>query len=472
MFNPDRDFDTICSPITAPGLAGISVIRISGEQSLDITQRLCAFLPKKIESHRVYYGFLKSSQEKIKIDEVMVTYFEAKRSFTFEPSVEISCHGSQYIVKKILSEIVDLGARTSDRGEFTYRAFSNGRIDLPQAESVLSLIESETSNQNQLSLRQLEGSLSKQLIILEDELTFILAQLEANIDYAAEDIIIMEPDLMQERLLKVGYQLNSLLETYDSGSLIKDGYQVTIIGEPNMGKSSFMNFLLNKEKSIVTEVAGTTRDVVDDEVIFNNIKFHFFDTAGIRNTTDLVEKIGVQRAIETLEKANIVVLITDSELNLDYLEELKGYFNKKTKVFLVVNKIDLLEDLEQKREQGQIKINSIFNKLDVHNSNLHISWVSIKEGLNTENIHEYFKEQSHINFTENAATLIHLRHYELLNDTKRFVGSSLDLLGKTESPELIAFELQSSLVKIKEVLGKEFNDEVMDRVFKEFCLGK
>ncbi len=472
MFNPDRDQDTICSPITASGTSGVALIRISGSKSKEIIKTLCDFLPENLESHRVYYGFLKSPKKSNNIDEVMVTYFESNRSFTFEDTIEISCHGSPLIIKKIMAEIISLEARTSDKGEFTYRAFMNGRIDLAQAESVLSLIESQSEAEAQLSLSQLEGSLSKGLNTIESDLTSVLANIEANIDYAAEDIVIKKNEILLSSLEKINSKLKELTLTYNHGSLIKDGFKVAIVGKPNMGKSTLMNHILDKDKSIVTPIEGTTRDVVDETLLINNVKFHFHDTAGIRNTEDTIELVGVKKSLEVAEKSNLIILVTDTHFDLDYFDSNKLKPLKGCEVCVLVNKTDLCDDLSKLKSDFKDKFQNKLIELGFGKNNINQLWVSFKTQDNTESIVNYFKSISELNFSQNTPTLIHLRHFEELTKSQTIITQSIDLLKNDESPELVAFELQAALVHVMSVLGKEYSDEVMDQVFKEFCLGK
>ncbi len=303
MYRGDRDQDTICAVSTPHGVGGISVIRVSGLDTLSIVAKICPFLPEHPESHRVYFGVLRNSQNAAgsasadEIDEVLVTYFKKGKSFTGEEVIEISCHGSPVICQSILHELVLLGARPADRGEFTFRAFMNGKLDLVQAESVLSLIESQSQQAARLALRQLKGSVSKKLEDIENDMTWVLALAEAGIDFSTEGIQLVENSVVLERLDKIEKSLEELVGTFKVGRVLKDGFRIVLTGLPNVGKSSLLNLFLEDERAIVTDIPGTTRDVIHGDTSFKGVKFTFLDTAGLRESvSDLVEKIGIQKA--------------------------------------------------------------------------------------------------------------------------------------------------------------------------------
>ena len=286
----DKDKDTICASITAPGQAGISVVRVCGPTSEDITRKLCSFLPPRPESHRVYYGIAQAAPKGPALDEVLVTYFRSGRSFTGDETFEISCHGNQVIVSELLSALCAGGARMAERGEFTYRAFMNGRIDLVQAESVLDLIQSRSKRAVQAAVRQLQGGFSIRLREMLGELTWILANLEANIDFSSEDIEVAAQSVLADRTEALLVTVGALLAQQSQGRILKSGFQVALAGRPNAGKSSLLNALLEEERAIVTEVPGTTRDMVEGEISIDGYNVTLVDTAGWRETDDRVEK--------------------------------------------------------------------------------------------------------------------------------------------------------------------------------------
>ncbi|MEZ4870987.1 MAG: tRNA uridine-5-carboxymethylaminomethyl(34) synthesis GTPase MnmE [Bdellovibrionales bacterium] len=341
MFSLERDHDTICAVATAPGVGGIAVIRLSGSIADQVIRKSCPFIPNPTESHRVYYGFLIDPISSEEVDEVLVTYFQKGKSFTNEETYEISCHGGQVVSQNILDILIQSGARLAEPGEFTYRAFMSGRIDLVQAESVLQLIDSQSKKSARLSLRQLKGQLSNQLRVIETEMTEILAHLEANIDFAAEDIEIKSNLYLSEKASAIETQLAELLKTYQQGRIINSGLKVALIGLPNVGKSSLMNTLVGEERAIVTDVPGTTRDIVESRTLINGVVVEFVDTAGLRSTEDKVEKLGIQRTQVALREADLVFVVVD--LACPALPELQYFDGLDDQQFILVgNKLDLL----------------------------------------------------------------------------------------------------------------------------------
>jgi tRNA modification GTPase len=416
-------------------------------------RRLAGFLPDKLESHKIYYGILKAGERPL--DEVLLSYFAEGRSFTGEETFEISCHGSEAIVSDVLQELVSAGARPARRGEFTFRAFMNGRLDLVQAESVLAMIESRSARASQLALRQLQGEFSGRLRKITDDLTWVLAQLEANIDYAAEDIVIAKDDALAKRLEKIQVDVERLLSTYNKGRIVREGFQVALVGRPNAGKSSLLNALSGEERAIVTEVAGTTRDFVESELSLDGYRVTLVDTAGLRVTDDRVEKIGVQRTLEKMIAVDLVLYVADSAEGLSAEDE--AFFDRipweKTRVLW--NKVDLPEARP---------IRASFDHPPIA--------VSAVNGIGFDEIRGLLREKIAGELAEDSTLVSNARHFEGLQTVRNAVARSLPLVLEGESPDLIALELQSGLVALYEILGLTYDDQVMDRVFKEFCLGK
>lgn len=480
MFNIERDKDTICAVATPPGLGGVSVIRVSGEDSIDITSKLCGFLPSKPESHRVYYGFLKDLVGSTPIDEVLVSFFMKGKSFTGEHTMEISSHGSPVITQNILQELVSAGARLAQPGEFTYRAFMSGRIDLVQAESILTLIESESKKSARLSLRQLKGELSNKLIEIEDQLTLTLAHLEANIDFASEDIEVEANSSLQTKVASALQKIEALLSTYSDGRAIQQGLKVALLGEPNVGKSSLLNALSGEEKAIVTHIAGTTRDFVEGKLSINGQLVHLVDTAGLRATEDEVEAIGIKRTLALAEEVDEVFLLIDLSKPIDGQLTFDMNINADTPLSIIGNKLDIEQPdysryslLEMAKEslENSGENPKLLKILDKTNDS-RVFKVSAQAGQGIQSIHDYLKERTAKEFSESSAMISQARHFELLTRVKESLLRTLEQFKLEDSPEFIAFELQESLKSLHEVLGKQFDDEVMDRVFKEFCLGK
>lgn len=448
----DKDKDTICASITAPGQAGISVLRVCGPASENIIRNICSFLPRDLESHRVYYGLAQASPEGPAIDEVLVSYFKSGRSFTGEQTFEISCHGNQVIVSEILASLCAFGARVAERGEFTYRAFMNGRIDLVQAESVLELIQSRSKRAAQTALRQLQGGFSSRLRELLGELTWILANLEANIDFSAEDIEIATNAELTTRTRSLLETVQELLAQQEKGRILKTGFQVALAGRPNAGKSSLLNALLEEERAIVTDVPGTTRDMVEGEISIDGIGVTLVDTAGWRETDDRVERIGVERSLERVQNVDRILYIVDGEVGWSEKDALNWERLPKNRTVLVWNKSDVAAP----------RLPESLNSISV----------SARTGFGLPELRGYLREQIAAEYVEDAPALWNARHFEGLANLRRSLESTLGQLETNGSPDLVALELQLGLQSVHEMLGIVFDDQVMDRVFREFCIGK
>lgn len=328
--------DTICALATPQGVGAIAVIRVSGERTFEIVNQI--FFGKnleKVDSHTIHFGTIRDGETIV--DEVLVSVFKNPKSFTKEDVVEISCHGSDYIIRYILKLLVKKGCRMAKPGEFTQRAFINGQFDLVQAEAVADLIAADSEAAHRSALHQLRGGFSKKLAILREELIHFASLVELELDFGEEDVEFANRDDLKELILKIQRQIHPLIDSFDSGNAIKEGVPVAIIGPPNAGKSTLLNALLNEEKAIVTEIAGTTRDVIEDVMFIDGVKFRFIDTAGIRETQDVVESIGIERSKQAMERAEIILLLSDNdEFTTDFIENAD-----KEKVIFVRNKIDL-----------------------------------------------------------------------------------------------------------------------------------
>ena len=340
--------DTIAAISTSLGIGSISIIRISGEESLKIVNKI--FKGKdleKCESHTINYGYIVDNNEKI--DEVLVSIMLAPKSFTRENVVEINCHGGIASTNKILELLLLNGCRLAEPGEFSKRAYLNGRIDLVEAEAIMSLIEAETESKRKLAIEQLSGNVSKMIKELRKKLADIESNIRVNIDYPEyEDIEVMTINMLKTRLKNVKQEISKILKESSNGSLIEKGIKTSIIGKPNVGKSSLLNLLLNKEKAIVTSIQGTTRDTVEGNIIINGILYKLIDTAGIRKTSDIVENIGVKKSIELIDNSDLILLIFDNnlEINEDEYKVLEHIKNKNC--IIVINKIDLPKKLIKK----------------------------------------------------------------------------------------------------------------------------
>ncbi len=483
MFGGDRDLDTICAISTPPGTGGIHVIRISGAKSLSITRLFAPFLPQKIESHRVYFGTLYWDHELLEpIDEVLVTYFKEGKSFTGEETIEISCHGSPFVAAQIVKAALKFGARAADRGEFSYRAFINGKVDLVQAESILSLIESETEKTSQIALQQLKGGLSKELKQIESEIVALLARLEISIDFTTEDIEIINKTEISARLQKILLPLQKLLKSYRVGNKIQSGFEVIFLGEPNVGKSSLLNSVLLEDRAIVTDIPGTTRDLIQEQIQVKGVKVSLTDTAGLRESSDRIEQIGMSRTMAALERADLIFAVFDCSLSR--IDKLLAQLPKNLeKVLFIANKVDLIKEQNQfelvMELQKQLVQFGYFSTIEEANNFLkeRILFTSASTDdkdstLVQKQILQAIEKNLDTGSFGDEAIVSQTRHFENLQRTEECVLRSLEMVETQFSPEFLALELKEGLIRIQEILGERFDDQILDRVFKEFCIGK
>jgi len=448
MFHPERDEDTICALSSGAGRAGISVIRVSGKNALEYVRKNCSFLAPQPESHRAYLGEFKSSGDD-SIDQVLVTYFSFGHSYTGEETIEISCHGSPSIVSETLEQLIQSGCRAADPGEFTFRAFMNDRIDLVQAEGVLSLIESQSRSSRRHALRQLRGEASKQFQKIEEDLLWLLSRLEINIDFSLEGLQSEVPETISAKLEGVIDTTKHLLSSYESGRLLREGARVVICGRPNSGKSSLLNAILQEERAIVDATPGTTRDTVEGRKSFGFASTVLVDTAGIRETEDPVEKTGVKKTFDSLAGADLILLAIDLSQGMTVEDEdLKMKLDPK-KTLIVGTKKDKA---------------TLFSDVDIATSSKTGEGISELE----KKILNFLKAHEPID----TAEVIQARHYGLLKKVSPMLARTRALFETKSGEEFMAFELRESLNLIYEILGKNFNEQVIHQVFKDFCIGK
>jgi tRNA modification GTPase len=441
--------EPICALATASGIGAIAVIRVSGKGSIELTNRY--FKGKDlttVESHTVHFGTIR--QHTTVIDEVLVTVFRSPRSFTREDSVEISCHGSDYIVRQILKLFVKGGGRIARPGEFTQRAYLNGQFDLVQAEAVADLIAADSEVSHRTALNQLRGGFSKKLQTLREELIHFASLVELELDFGEEDVEFAQRDDLRELIHNLKGTIQPLIDSFDFGNALKDGVPVAIIGSPNVGKSTLLNALLNEEKAIVTAIAGTTRDVIEDTLFLEGVKFRFIDTAGIRETQDLVESLGIERSRKAMEKADVVLMLFDSLATLKEVQSLAVDLPQTKKVIWIQTKSDLSDTTP------------------LHSEALLIS-ARTQEGLETLKASIITHTQS-LAATDTVVT--NLRHYEHLVKTHEALDDVLTGLDSYVTGDFLAQDIRLALFHLGEITGTIATDDLLANIFSKFCIGK
>lgn len=458
--------DTICALATANGIGAIGIIRVSGNQSFEIVNKI--FEGKnleKVDSHTVHYGFIKDEDETI--DEVMISVFHAPKTFTTENSVEISFHGSPYIGKKILEALIKNGARMAKAGEFTMRAFMNGRIDLSQAESIADLIASENEASRKVALNQLKGGISNEISFLRNDLLNFTSLIELELDFAEEDIEFADRTALKSLLYKIEDKLNSLIESFQYGNAIKNGTAVAIIGKPNAGKSTLLNALLKEERAIVSNIAGTTRDTIEEILHIKGHAFRLIDTAGLRETADEIEAIGVKKAKEKVENAEILVYLADAgteDLSED-VEMIKSLLRDDLKLIICATKIDEVVPTHYEKLE-QIFRNNISTDFDFIK-------ISAVENQNIQDLkNELSSYVEHLKSEEGNVVITNQRHYEALRKSLNSVKQVDEAVTSQITTELLAYELRNALEHLGEISGEFTNDEVLGNIFSKFCIGK
>ncbi len=446
--------DTIIALATPSGIGAISVIRISGPDSFDVADSIFKGKIKIADSlsHTIHYGNIFDNSGSL-IDDVLISVFRTPNSYTGEDSIEISTHGSPFIVKKIIELLLEKNVRMAEPGEFTKRAFLNGRIDLTQAEAVIDIINSRTEASLRGARNQLDGLLSAKVNDLRSLLINSSSYVELELDFAEEDIELIGHDELLGRIDKIIFELDALLSTYSFGRIVRDGVNVALVGKPNVGKSSLLNYILKESRAIVSHIPGTTRDVIREEVSIDGILFRLFDTAGIRISNDEIEKEGVLRSRAVVKDADVVLFINDVEQGIDgdLLEEL-FLITDKEKIVTVINKIDLKTNLDVK-------------------ANIE---VSAKTGEGMDILFKKLKMAAlgTTNYSEKSAIVSNLRHYNCLKKAKASLQNAKNSLFNKFSGEFIAVDLRNAEGNLGEIIGAITSDDILNNIFTKFCIGK
>ena len=459
--------DTICALATANGIGAIGIIRISGNDALSIVQK--SFKGKDLsqqKSHTVHYGYFMDEVEVI--DEVMLSIFLAPKSFTTENSVEISFHGSPHIGKKILETLIKNGARMAKAGEFTMRAFMNGRIDLSQAEAIADIIAAENEASRKVAMSQLKGGISNEISILRNDLLNFASLVELELDFAEEDVEFADRTALTQLLNKIEVKLKSLIDSFQYGNAIKSGVAVAIIGKPNAGKSTLLNALLKEERAIVSEIAGTTRDTIEEILHIKGNAFRLIDTAGLRETEDTIEAIGVVKAKEKVAHADILVYLIDA--NTKDLSEDVAMLNELMRVDMKT--IVCITKSELSQSNIALKENIVRNFQHL-TSDLQLMEISAKENIHLQELKDEFSNYvENLKTTESNVVITNQRHYEALQKSIEADYKVKDDITHQISTELLAYELRNSLEYLGEISGEFTNDELLGNIFSKFCIGK
>ncbi len=459
MFNLQKYKDTIAAIATGGQNAAIAVIRVSGENSFDIVEKIF-YSPKnkkikELQGFRILYGYITDGKEQI--DEVLISKFIAPHSYTGENMIEISCHGSLYIQQKILNLIIKAGARMAEPGEFTLRAFLNGKIDLSQAEAIADLIAARSEAERKMAFNHLKGHFSKKLQNLRKQLIDFVSLLELELDFAEEDVEFADRQQLHSLIEKTLSEIKNLIDSFNYGNAVKNGIPVAIVGEPNVGKSTLLNLLLKEDKAIVSDIPGTTRDAIEDIISINGIMFRFIDTAGIRETTDKIENLGIQKTKEKISKSEIVIILIDAQKpeTSTILDKLSNILLDK-KIIIAINKIDKVKNIPK-----------------IKHKNAQIIEISAKKGININLLEKALLNAINFNqFADNPVILTNTRHYEALQKSFNALLRAQKAIENNISQEFISQDIREALHYIGEITGEITTDEILGNIFKNFCIGK
>ena len=455
--------DTIIAPATPQGQSAIAIIRLSGLDAIEITDRI--FKGKKlneVDSHTIHYGWIVDGDKEV--DEVMVSVFKAPKTFTTEDSTEISCHGSPQLVQSIISLAIKNGAKSAFPGEFTLRAFLNGRLDLSQAEAVADLIHATSSRSSEIALQQLKGHFSTMLKDLRQELIDFAALIELELDFSEEDVEFAHRGRLKDLIHKIIQVINPLLDSFKWGNSVKEGIPVAIIGAPNAGKSTLLNTILNEEKALVSDIAGTTRDFIEDTLVIDGIVFRFIDTAGIRETSDILEGLGIERSKQKLREAEIVLFLSDVNNSIE--DTIKEFYNleltKDQIGVILLNKADTIS-----AAISEPKTRTITTETGIKTILLTAKY---KETLYP--LLAYFSDYIKTHNQAEGTIISNARHFEALENTKLCLQKVLYGLDSGLSSDFVAMDIREALFHLGSITGQVSTDDLLESIFSKFCIGK
>ena len=454
---------TIAAIGTALSNSGISIIRISGKDSLNIVKKIFKS-GNNLRKNSIVFGKIIYDNEFI--DNVLVSYFQAPHSYTGEDVCEINCHGGTQITKQILEIVLENGARLAEPGEFSKRAFLNGKMDLSQAEAVINLINAKTQTETRIAAKNLEGNLSKKVRELREELVELMAKIEVSVDYPEYDYEEVEPTSIIELLDKKVNEINNILNTYEHGKYIKNGVNVAILGKPNVGKSSLLNNLANYDKAIVTDIPGTTRDIVEETINLGDIVLNISDTAGIRDTDDIIEKIGVEKSLKILEEMDLVIYIINGEygINKEDFEILSKIQNKGLKYILAINKIDVA---------SKNTLNGILDEIKQNELNDPI-FISVQENKGIDKLKDEIIKLFNSNDLDYAHELIitNERHKDLLKKSVDYLNDAKKEISLGQPIDIVSIYVKKATKTLGEIIGADVTEDIISKIFEKFCLGK
>ena len=467
--------ECICALATPAGGA-IGIIRLSGEKSIEITDQVFTSANgkplAKAKPYTIHYGELKDKEGNT-IDDVLVSVFKAPHSYTGEDSVEISCHGSRYILQQALQRLIEAGCRQANPGEYTRRAFMNGKMDLSQAEAVADLIASTNKATHKMALSQLKGHFSSELSRLREQLLKMTSLLELELDFSDhEELEFADRTELKALAEQIEQRITTLARSFETGNALKQGVPVAIIGSTNVGKSTLLNRLLHEEKAIVSDIHGTTRDVIEDTTLIDGITFRFIDTAGIRKTDDVVENIGIERTFQKMEEAKIVIWLLDEQPSVSEIEEMKQK-NQGKKLLVVFNKMDKLEDEKLELDKFTHSCGSDSGETESTETESPL-FISARTGENVSSLEQALVKAADIpEITENDVIITSARHYEALLRAQDSLSRVLESMEAGMSGDIIAEDLKMVLEELGEITGGQISSqETLNNIFKHFCIGK
>ena len=461
--------ETIVAISTPPGQGGIGIVRLSGPASISIADQL--FKPahgrrvSDLESHTLTYGQIIDPDNRQLIDQSLIGLMRTPRSYTMEDTVEFNCHGGQSVLRQVVELTIRYGAKVAEPGEFTKRAFLNGRLDLAQAEAVADLINAKTELSRQAAANQLVGRLSEQIYELNDQIADLLAEVEATVDFPDEELDLLDRGTINHKASLISDTIKQILQTSNNGRLLREGLKIAILGKPNVGKSSLLNELLAIDRAIVTEIPGTTRDTIEETWQLKGLPIQLVDTAGIRQTNDLVEKIGIEKSTSLLQAANLILLVVDASRPLDENDQYLLKLVEPKQTLFVLNKIDLpietsAEELSDKFSDGKTNISPIIVKTSILDS------IGIKEL--EEQILAIVMETD----LSQSVLVTNVRHQEALQNAQNSVSQAIDSIQADMAAEFIALDLRGALDSLGDIVGHTTSDDILGRIFSQFCIGK